>query len=72
MAITIDKLYQVLTLSFPKSKIEIHHLTEDDEHYHLKIISKCFFGKTRIEQHKMVYQALKECNIHAIQLETKV
>ena len=71
MAITISELERIITLSFPNAKIEIHDLAGDDDHYSLKLTSECFIGKTKIEQHRMVYRALKGYSIHALQLETK-
>ncbi|QKX01649.1 BolA/IbaG family iron-sulfur metabolism protein [Wolbachia endosymbiont of Cruorifilaria tuberocauda] len=70
MVITVHELEKVVKQSFPDANIEINDLTGDNNHYHLKIISKCFLGKTRVEQHKMVYKALENQSIHALQLET--
>ena len=48
-------------------------LVDDDNHYSVKIIDKIFAGKTRVEQHKLVNNALKEILgdvLHAMQLKT--
>ncbi|MFV0949321.1 BolA/IbaG family iron-sulfur metabolism protein [Wolbachia endosymbiont of Nasonia giraulti] len=70
MTITIHELEKIIKQSFPDADIKIKDLAEDDDHYHLKITSKCFSGKTKIEQHRMVYKALEGQSIHALQLET--
>ncbi|MCM1001746.1 BolA/IbaG family iron-sulfur metabolism protein [Wolbachia pipientis] len=70
MVIAIHELEKIIKQSFPGADIEVNDLVGDNDHYHLKITSKCFLGKTRIEQHKMVYKALEGQSIHALQLET--
>ncbi|WP_419215078.1 BolA/IbaG family iron-sulfur metabolism protein [Wolbachia endosymbiont of Rhagoletis cingulata] len=70
MTITIHELEKIIKQSFPDADIKIKDLAGDDDHYHLKITSKCFSGKTKIEQHRMVHKALEGQSIHALQLET--
>ena len=60
--------------SIPDAKVIIEDLRGDGDHYSATVISKSFKGKTRIEQHKMVYESLlgkmgKE--LHALMLKTK-
>lgn len=45
----------------------------DDDHVRARVVSAAFIGKTRIQQHQMVYAALKGAvgdRLHALQLET--
>lgn len=70
MTITIHELEKIIKQSFPDADIKIKDLAGDDDHYHLKITSKCLSGKTKVEQHRMVYKALEGQSIHALQLET--
>lgn len=73
MAITQKELEKILQENFPEAQIEIIDLARDDNHYSVTIIDKIFAGKTRIEQHKMVNNALKEILgdvLHAMQLRT--
>lgn len=70
MAITIYKLEKVIKESFPDAEVKINDLAGDDDHYHLKLTSNSFLGKTKIEQHKMVYKALEDYSVHALRLET--
>jgi stress-induced morphogen len=73
MPIAKKNLEKILAENFPEAKIEVIALVDDDNHYSVKIIDKIFAGKTRIEQHKLVNNALKEILgdvLHAMQLKT--
>ena len=53
--------------------IQIQDLAGDGDHYAAKIISSAFKGKTRVQQHQLVYAALKGQmggELHALALET--
>ena len=59
--------------ALPDSKVEIEDLKGDGDHYSATVISKSFLGKSRVEQHKMVYDALKGKmgnELHALKLKT--
>lgn len=69
-AITIENL---ILEAFPDAKIKITDLAGDNDHWAVEVISNAFQGKSRIEQHKMVYTALKGKmggELHAMQLKT--
>ncbi len=73
MPIAQEKLEKILKENFPQAQIEVIALVADDNHYSVKIIDKIFAGKTRVAQHKMVNDALKEIlgdALHAMQLKT--
>ncbi|BET29771.1 MAG: BolA/IbaG family iron-sulfur metabolism protein [Wolbachia endosymbiont of Ephestia elutella] len=70
MVVAVNELEKIIKQSFPGADIKIKDLAGDDDHYHLKITSQCFSGRTKIEQHRMVYKALEGQSIHALQLET--
>ena len=60
--------------SIPDSIIIIEDLRGDGDHYSATVISKSFVGKTKIEQHKMVYDSLEGKmgnELHALMLKTK-
>ena len=60
--------------SIPDSTISIEDLRGDGDHYSATVISKSFEGKSKIEQHKMVYDSLKGKmgnELHALMLKTK-
>ena len=59
--------------ALPDSKVEIEDLKGDGDHYSATVISQSFLGKTRVEQHKMVYDSLKGrmgSELHALKLKT--
>jgi stress-induced morphogen len=74
MPISQEHLYQNLKKSFPEAEIEIIDLAGDDNHYKVIIQDKAFIGKSRISQHRMVNDALKDEllseTLHAMQLQT--
>jgi len=73
MAIKADHLRKIIKKSFPESYIEIKDLAGDDDHFSVTIRSKKFIGLSRIEQHKMVYEALGKKmgnELHALSIKT--
>ena len=59
--------------AIPDAEITIKDLAGDENHYSATIKSKIFTGKSKIEQHKMVYKALKGKmgnELHALALNT--
>ncbi len=76
MAISANEIRDLIKQSFPESQVEVIDLAGDGNHYSAKIVSEEFSGKTRIEQHKMVYKALKGAMdgkdgiLHALALQT--
>ena len=74
MPISREELETILEDKFPKAQITITDLAGDNDHWSAKIIDKSFEGKSRIEQHKVVNNALKEeilsGKLHALQLKT--
>jgi stress-induced morphogen len=75
MPISQNDLLEKLKISFPGSDIEIKDLAGDNDHFHATICAKEFIGKTRIQQHQMVYKALGDIAggaLHALALTTKI
>jgi stress-induced morphogen len=73
MPVNQDILTKVLSKNFPDAEIELLDLVGDENHYELKIISSAFHGKMRVEQHRMVYDALRDYmanDLHAISINT--
>ncbi len=59
--------------ALPDAEVTIRDLAGDGDHYAAEVISAAFKGKTRIQQHKMVYEALKGRmggELHALSLQT--
>lgn len=73
MPMQAGELEQLIRAALPDAKIEITDLRGDGDHYAAHIISAAFAGKTRVQQHQMVYDALKGCMgeaLHALALQT--
>ena len=73
MSLKIDEIRNLIKKAIPDAEIVIKDLVGDDNHYSATIKSKLFSGKTKIEQHKLVYKALngKMGNeLHALALNT--
>ncbi len=71
MPIEHEKLESLLKARFPTADVMIEDLAGDNDHYSATIISDEFEGKSRIEQHKMVQDAVKNEDIHALAIKTK-
>ena len=74
MAIKQEEIHRLLKEGFPDADIEINDLAGDDNHYAAKIRSSKFKGKTRVQQHQMVYASLKGKmgnELHALALTTE-
>ena len=74
MPLSREDLEKHIKESIPDSTVIIEDLRGDGDHYNATVISKSFEGKTKIEQHKMVYDSLngKMGNeLHALMLKTK-
>ena len=69
-AIEIEKLIRD---AIPDAKVTIRDLAGDDDHFAAEVVSESFRGKSRVQQHQMVYQALKGNmggTLHALALQT--
>jgi stress-induced morphogen len=68
-------LKQKLRDAFPSAtQLDLEDLTGTQDHYRAVIVDPSFEGKTRIEQHKLVYKALGDLMqgpVHALALETR-
>ncbi|AEA81736.1 YrbA protein [Candidatus Pelagibacter sp. IMCC9063] len=74
MAIKQQEIEQLLKEGFPDAEIQIQDLAGDDNHFSAKIISSAFKGKSRVQQHQMVYSSLKGkmgTDLHALALTTE-
>tara|TARA_B100000427_G_scaffold317743_1_gene314153 strand:+ start:225 stop:455 length:231 start_codon:yes stop_codon:yes gene_type:complete len=74
MPLSKEELEKYIKNSIPDSTIIIEDLRGDGDHYSATVISKSFKGKTKIEQHKMVYNSLEGKmgnELHALMLKTK-
>ena len=73
MSIKLEEIKTLIKESIPDAQITIQDLAGDNNHYSATIKSKAFSGKSKIEQHKLVYKALKGKmgnELHALALNT--
>jgi stress-induced morphogen len=75
MAMDATEIDQLIKEAFPDAIVEIRDLAGDGDHYAATVISEQFRGKSRVQQHQMVYAALKGNMggvLHALALQTSV
>ena len=75
MAMQLKEIEVLIKESFPDAIIEIQDLAGDGNHYSATVISSKFAGKTKVQQHKMVYDALEGRMggvLHALSLTTEI
>lgn len=68
-----DEIEKLIKESIPDALITINDLKGDGDHYAAQIVSAEFVGKTRVQQHQLVYKALRGRmgnELHALQLQT--
>ena len=73
MAIDLGELERLIRAGIPDAEVSIEDLRGDGDHYAAFVVSPSFRGKTRVQQHQMVYQALKGKmgnELHALALHT--
>ena len=73
MTLKIEEIKSLIKESIPDAEIIIKDLVGDENHYSATIKSKVFIGKSKIEQHKLIYKALKGKmgnELHALALNT--
>ena len=74
MAMNLKEIEKLIKESIPDALVEIQDLAGDGNHYSATISSSEFIGKSKIEQHKIVYASLKGKmgnELHALAIKTK-
>jgi stress-induced morphogen len=73
MAMEAAEIERLIRDAFPDAVIEIQDLAGDGDHYAASVVAEAFRGKNRVQQHQMVYAALKGRmggELHALALTT--
>ena len=73
LAIDAATLERLIKEGLPDARVTIEDLRGDGDHYAAHVVSASFKGKTRVQQHQMVYQALRGrmgSELHALALQT--
>ena len=74
MTMDLKEIETLIKEALPDASVEIQDLAGDGNHYSATIISSQFSGKSKIEQHKMVYNSLQGKmgnELHALAIQTK-
>lgn len=75
MAMDAREIETMIRRGIPDAKVTVRDLAGDGNHYAAEVVSESFRGKNRVQQHQMVYNALKG-NVggvlHALALQTGV
>ena len=73
MSLKLEEIKKLIIESIPDAEITIQDLAGDENHYSATIKSKIFNGKSKFEQHKIVYKSLKGKmgnELHALSINT--
>ncbi|MEM1103708.1 MAG: BolA family transcriptional regulator [Pseudomonadota bacterium] len=74
MAMLSEDIERMIKEALPGAEVTIIDLAGDGDHYEAQVTSAAFEGKTRVQQHQMVYAALKGKmggELHALKLRTQ-
>ena len=75
MPMTTTEIETLIRAKFPDATVEIRDLAGDGDHYQAHVVTTAFTGKSRVQQHQMVYDALGGRMggvLHALALTTAV
>jgi stress-induced morphogen len=74
MPMTPKEIERLIKERLPDAEVMIEDLAGDGDHYAATVVSSAFKGKTRVQQHQLVYEALRGTMggaLHALALQTK-
>ena len=75
MSLKLEEISNLIKEALPDAEVIIKDLAGDENHYSATIKSKVFNGKSKIEQHKMIYKSLKGKmgnELHALSINSLV
>ena len=75
MAMSAGEIEALIKSALPDARVTIEDLAGDGDHYAATVISESFRGKSRVQQHQLVYEALRGQMggaLHALALQTGV
>ncbi|MBK8908297.1 MAG: BolA family transcriptional regulator [Rhodospirillales bacterium] len=75
MAMEASQIERLIREAIPDAEVTIEDLRGDGDHYAALVVSAAFAGKSRVQQHQMVYRALQGRmggELHALALQTGV
>ncbi|MBK1625353.1 MULTISPECIES: BolA family protein [Hyphomicrobiales] len=75
MPMNAGEIERLIREAFPDASVTIRDLAGDGDHFAAEVVSESFRGKSRVQQHQMVYEALKGDmggKLHALALQTSI
>ncbi|MBU1756316.1 MAG: BolA/IbaG family iron-sulfur metabolism protein [Alphaproteobacteria bacterium] len=75
MPMPAEEIERLIKLALPEAQVEIRDLAGDNDHFAAHVVAPEFAGKSRVQQHKLVYEALggrMGGELHALQLTTQI
>ncbi len=75
MPMDLGEIERMIKQALPDATVTIEDLRGDGDHYAAHVVSSSFAGKSRVQQHQMVYQALQGRmgnDLPALALQTSV
>ena len=75
MAMDAGEIERLIKARIPDAQVTIRDLAGDGDHYAATVISEAFRGKSRVQQHQVVYEALRAemgGKLHALALQTGI
>lgn len=75
MPMPAEEIERLIKAALPQAEVEIRDLAGDNDHFAAHVVAPEFAGKSRVQQHKLVYEALggrMGGELHALQLTTQV
>jgi stress-induced morphogen len=73
MAMAVNEIEAMIKAALPDAQISIEDLAGDGDHYAATVVSELFRGKSRVQQHQIIYAALRGKmggDLHALALQT--
>ena len=73
MPMDANEIERLIKQKLPDAEVTIRDLAGDGDHYAAEIVSEAFRGKSRVQQHQMIYEALQGNMggaLHALALQT--
>lgn len=74
MPMDADEIARMIRDAIPGAQVTIRDLAGDGDHYAAEVVAEGFRGKSRVQQHQMVYEALRGTvgdALHALALSTR-
>lgn len=73
-AMDAETIKVLIEKGIPQAQVRVEDVRGDGQHFAAHVVSAHFMGKSKIQQHQMIYAALREINnqVHALAIQTGV